>query len=227
MCLPQNGKTPCYLPGLFARNHPEHDVLIFVTRTHLPSVLVLPTASFVCDCSGSSWNSLRTPLHSQFEISLTLPDLHLLEGNSHLSKLNPWGFLGSSWSILHPWTQLSLQGFLDFWGTRQSAEQSSWPCRTGFEPMCSPTGTHLFFELGLGWTDGWLNTHFGSHSKLQRWYITIPSLDQWCTTIKNHRYQWLPSTILFNGDGNFENHWKFAMVAKRVCWKSNKHNNQL
>ena len=50
--------------------------------------------------------------------------------------------------------------------------------------------------------------------RLQRWYITIPSLDQWRTTIENHRYQWLPSTILFNGDGNFENHWKFAMVAK-------------
>ena len=27
--------------------------------------------------------------------------------------------------------------------------------------------------------------------RLQRWYITIPSLDQWCTTIANHRYQWL------------------------------------
>ena len=33
--------------------------------------------------------------------------------------------------------------------------------------------------------------------RLQRWYITIPSLDQWCTTIENHRYQWLsyPKTI--------------------------------
>ena len=27
--------------------------------------------------------------------------------------------------------------------------------------------------------------------RLQRWYITIPSLDRWCTTIENHRYQWL------------------------------------
>ena len=33
--------------------------------------------------------------------------------------------------------------------------------------------------------------------RLQRWYITIPSSDQWCTTIENHRYQWLsyPKTI--------------------------------
>ena len=33
--------------------------------------------------------------------------------------------------------------------------------------------------------------------RLQRWYIIIPSSDQWCTTIKNHRYQWLsyPKTI--------------------------------
>merc|ERR1712001_649022 len=27
--------------------------------------------------------------------------------------------------------------------------------------------------------------------RLRRWYITIPSLDRWCTTIENHRYQWL------------------------------------
>ena len=34
-------------------------------------------------------------------------------------------------------------------------------------------------------------------TRLQRWYITIPSSDQWCTTIENHRYQWLsyPKTI--------------------------------
>ena len=34
-------------------------------------------------------------------------------------------------------------------------------------------------------------------SRLRRWYITIPSSNQWCTTIKNHRYQWLsyPKTI--------------------------------
>ena len=33
--------------------------------------------------------------------------------------------------------------------------------------------------------------------RLRRWYITIPSSDQWCTTIENHRYQWLsyPKTI--------------------------------
>ena len=33
--------------------------------------------------------------------------------------------------------------------------------------------------------------------RLQRWYITIPSSDQWCATIENHRYQWLsyPKTI--------------------------------
>ena len=29
-------------------------------------------------------------------------------------------------------------------------------------------------------------------NRLQRWYVTIPSLDQWWTTIENHRYQWLP-----------------------------------
>ena len=68
-------------------------------------------------------------------------------------------------------------------------------------------------------------------------YITIPSSDQWCTTIENHCIvtngcltpkpsenhwsQWLPSTIPFNGDGNFENHWKFAMVAKK-CAKNPK-----
>ena len=30
-----------------------------------------------------------------------------------------------------------------------------------------------------------------------RWYLTIPSLDQWWTAIENHRYQWLhdPKTI--------------------------------
>ena len=33
--------------------------------------------------------------------------------------------------------------------------------------------------------------------RLQQWYITIPSSDQWCTTIENHHYQWLsyPKTI--------------------------------
>ena len=33
--------------------------------------------------------------------------------------------------------------------------------------------------------------------RLQRWYITIPSSDQWCATIKNHHFQWLsyPKTI--------------------------------
>ena len=36
-----------------------------------------------------------------------------------------------------------------------------------------------------------------SRTRLRRWYITIPSSDQWCTTIENHRYQWLsyPKTI--------------------------------
>ena len=28
--------------------------------------------------------------------------------------------------------------------------------------------------------------------RLRRWYLTIPSSDQWWTTIENHRYQWLP-----------------------------------
>ena len=52
-------------------------------------------------------------------------------------------------------------------------------------------------------------------ARLRRWYITIPSSDQWwCTTIENHRYQWLSypkpsenhwsqwlaSTIPFNGE---------------------------
>ena len=32
---------------------------------------------------------------------------------------------------------------------------------------------------------------------------------------KNHWTQWLPLTIPFNGDGAFQNHWNFAMVAKR------------
>ena len=31
---------------------------------------------------------------------------------------------------------------------------------------------------------------------------------------KNHWTQWLPQTIPFNGDGAFENHWNFALVAK-------------
>ena len=31
-----------------------------------------------------------------------------------------------------------------------------------------------------------------NRSRLQRWYLTIPSSDQWWTTIENHRYQWLP-----------------------------------
>ena len=28
--------------------------------------------------------------------------------------------------------------------------------------------------------------------RLQRWQVTIPSLDQWWKTIENHRFQWLP-----------------------------------
>ena len=37
--------------------------------------------------------------------------------------------------------------------------------------------------------------------RLQRWYVTIPSSDQWWATIKNHRNQWLPDpkTIEPNG----------------------------
>ena len=31
---------------------------------------------------------------------------------------------------------------------------------------------------------------------------------------KNHWTQWLSLTIPFNGDGAFQNHWNFAMVAK-------------
>ena len=56
---------------------------------------------------------------------------------------------------------------------------------------------------------------------------TIPLSDQWWATIENHQNQWLPDpktiknhwtqwlsqTIPFNGDGAFENHWNFAMVA--------------
>ena len=34
---------------------------------------------------------------------------------------------------------------------------------------------------------------------------------------ENHWSQWLPSTIPFNGDGNYENHWNFAMVAKEYA----------
>ena len=37
-----------------------------------------------------------------------------------------------------------------------------------------------------------VNIEWGCHPpRLRRWYITIPSSDQWCTTIENHRYQWL------------------------------------
>ena len=56
--------------------------------------------------------------------------------------------------------------------------------------------------------------------RLWRWWATIPSLDQWWTTIvnhwnqwlpdlktiENHWSQWLPLTIPFNGDGTLENH---------------------
>ena len=31
---------------------------------------------------------------------------------------------------------------------------------------------------------------------------------------KNHEYQWLPQTILFNADGAFENHRKISMVKR-------------
>ena len=31
-----------------------------------------------------------------------------------------------------------------------------------------------------------------AQTRLRRWYLTIPSSDQWWTTIENHRYQWLP-----------------------------------
>ena len=40
-------------------------------------------------------------------------------------------------------------------------------------------------------------------NRLQRWYVTIASLDQR-----------LPQTIPFNRDGAFENYWHFSMVAK-------------
>ena len=77
--------------------------------------------------------------------------------------------------------------------------------------------------------------------RLQRWYITIPSSDQWCTTIENHRYQWLsyPKTIgkplipmvaLNHSIQWWWKLWKPLKIcdgSKRVCWKSNKHNNQL
>ena len=46
-----------------------------------------------------------------------------------------------------------------------------------------------------------------------RWYLTIPSSDQWWITIENHHFQWLPATIPFNGDSTPENHWNFSMVA--------------
>ena len=36
-----------------------------------------------------------------------------------------------------------------------------------------------------------IRMHYKQQIRLQRWYITIPSSDRWCTTIENHRYQWL------------------------------------
>ena len=74
--------------------------------------------------------------------------------------------------------------------------------------------------------------------RLRRWYITIPSSDQWCTTIEN---QWLsyPKTIgktlipmvaLNHSIQWWWKLWKPLKVSdgsKIVCWKSNKHNNQL
>ena len=54
--------------------------------------------------------------------------------------------------------------------------------------------------VSLPWTFELANDFLKSFficTRLQRWYITIPSSDQWCATIENHRYQWLsyPKTI--------------------------------
>ena len=43
--------------------------------------------------------------------------------------------------------------------------------------------------------------------------IVGPMVDNHRKPSKNHWTQWLSETIPFNGDGAFENHWNFAMVA--------------
>ena len=44
----------------------------------------------------------------------------------------------------------------------------------------------------LGSCDSFKRWDFRITTRLRRWYLTIPSSDQWWTTIENHHYQWLP-----------------------------------
>ena len=74
---------------------------------------------------------------------------------------------------------------------------------------CEPSLSHVCFELRDWFAELLLGSGAASTLKrlmllpvntylprgLRRWYITIPSSYQWCTTIENHRYQWLSKTI--------------------------------
>ena len=101
-----------------------------------------------------------------------------------------------------------------------------WPSRT-WDEILLPFQKGLFFPLGD--IRLFLPTriricayaHHPTWIRHGRIRMAIP-ISNGCLTPKpseNHWSQWLPSTIPFNGDGNFENHWKFAMVAKE-CAKS-------
>ena len=68
-----------------------------------------------------------------------------------------------------------------------SRPSSRLSCENGMEKMGKDLvrKDHQYLDH---WWQWW--SHKSQH-RLQRWYITIPSLDRWCTTIENHRYQWL------------------------------------
>ena len=90
--------------------------------------------------------------------------------------------------------------------------------------LCTPVSgkhyTYLYF-----FSTGRFPTKFASHmmcNRLQRWYVTIPPLDQWQTTIENHRNQWLPDSVRLTPKPS-KNHflfrqqpWKMTQPTKRV-----------
>ena len=79
--------------------------------------------------------------------------------------------------------------------------EETWPQLLkggGQQPGCATIGS-LFVVAG-GNDNGnsprmeIINLKTRTLLRLQRWCVTIPSSDQWQTTIGNHRIQWLPDT---------------------------------
>ena len=72
----------------------------------------------------------------------------------------------------------------------------SWPdytrCKDQHWPPWHPTRWFSLVQpVWTVWPCVWTCAVCNLCDRLRRWYITIPSSDQWCTTIENHRYQWL------------------------------------